>query len=218
MYLLNSIWFQNIGFQSFRFILESFYFVSGIALFITAIFQLFFAKKDLKTKSKREAITLSSQQCEKFYNELVPMVNKLNSTIKKNELKSLVLKDNQRANFKELTMDLVDYKKFTLFMMKNEDFMEDLLNCTNNFESFSTYFTTGVADSDTSLNIIGKSFCSCIETLYPIIYLGNKNDNRYPSITNLYAIWSTKIDSIELEKKLAGLKSKNLDSPDVFGA
>lgn len=205
MYLLNISWFQGIGFQSVRSIIELLYFISGIAVFITAIFQLFSTKKSLKIKSKREAITVSSQQFDRFYKELVPLVDKISETFRENKLNGLLITRGQRANFNKIEASSSNFKKVIKFLNENEEFAQEMLYCTNMFESFSTYFTTGVADSDTALNIIGAPYCSCIETLYIMIYIGTSGDNRYPSIKKLYEAWSTKIDSRKLELNLAEL-------------
>lgn len=213
MYLLNTQWFASNGYQSFHFILESFYYFSGIALFILAIIQLISVMKNSKIKSQREAFTLSSQQCEKFYAELVPLINEIDKKLNEHNLTKLKTKISSEEDF---------FKQNPFFvktlLIKDEDFSNQILYCTNLFESFSTYFTTGVADADTAFQIIGAPYCSCIISISPMIFLGTKAEEaRYPSIRKLYLSWSKQLETQKLERNLSNLNSMKTDTFKSLG-
>lgn len=203
------LWYEQTISISITYLLENFYYISGIALFIVGIWQITSAVKLAQKKTEREAITFTSQLCDRFYKELIPQVDELDEIIEQYEFtfsKDVIEKNGDLFISKK---DLLKY----INLSTNEESMDafkKFLYLANLYEAFSTYFVKGVADSKVGFEIIGKSYCHAIRSLVPILVVGSQ-DKRYPSIIQLYKSWNNKLIVEKTETDYLAAVKKDTD-------
>lgn len=84
----------------------------------------------------------------------------------------------------------------------------------NTLESLSAPLVSGVADSDSAFNSIGRTFCDSVESLWfnYVFYRSFVTDdcNYFPSTIKLYDIWKSKIEKSDLERKRSDVEEQIL--------
>ncbi|MGE7927587.1 hypothetical protein [Lysinibacillus xylanilyticus] len=196
------MWTSSIISQSINFVLENLYYLSGIALFIIGIKQINIITTQSKVTNRREAVTLTSQLSEKFYKELVPLVDEIEFYLIENGIDiSKDLRDFAKASKNKVVVNESTFTKIMEILSDDETFAKKYLYLTNQFEAFSTNFVNGVADTDLAYKIIGKVYCEEVIIIFPLIVLCNdENTEMYTEITELYTNWRSLIIKEEAEK------------------
>ncbi|WP_300383529.1 hypothetical protein [Clostridium sp.] len=206
------MWYDNAFSNSITYILENFYYMSGIALFLIGIRQLKSAVQIAKTRTEREAISNASQLCDRFYNDNLPLTDEINEIW--NKLGFTFHKGNKKDSDLHISEKEVDM--FTILFKDDVESIMKVLYATNKLEAFSTYFVKGVADSKLGFEIIGKAYCSSVRSLIPMIYIG-RHDGRYPSINQLYKSWNNKLIAEQTELDYQSAKVKDSEHFKTHG-
>lgn len=71
----------------------------------------------------------------------------------------------------------------------------------NRLESIAACFTAGVADESVGFRVIGRTFCSSVESNYDIIAMSRyeKPNAYWENIVELYSLWRPRLTKAELE-------------------
>ena len=177
-----------------------------------ALKQIYVSKEQIKMqreefliKSKREALTIASDQIRYFSNEVIPLMDKVDKIIENEDIN--FLKQNKVVFEKgELSFDMPEPKKEDIEKLKKN--LKELLELTNKMDDFSIYFTSNLADIDFAFSVMGDLFCSEMEKLLPFCFLFDDQRNA-PSI-QLYIKWKQRIEidnlkqqQMTIEKRLA---------------
>jgi len=210
-----------------RAIFEFIYFLSGPLLVIIGcigLTQLNIAKKDITLRCKREAATLATLQCQRYFAEIIPLNDELYISLKKEEIVLKQIKDIKEFSRKALfcAMSKEQINKLITVAVKIE--IADILSKDlNAMESFAVYFVKGVADEDIAFSSVGLTFCNSVERLYPFICIlhGDSLPYYYHNIVMLYQIWSSKAKKYNLENLSNEIKNKlktmKVDKIDPIG-
>jgi hypothetical protein len=184
---------------------ELLYFISSIGLLVTAIYalkQLSLSKKTLSIQSLRDSAKISSDQCDIYFHTIINYQNILDEKIKKERIMyfegwQIVITD-KSINIEH--SGPVDSSKI-------ESIGLELLNTLNAMESFSNYFTSGIADERLAYYSVGTTFIHSVENYIPQIIMAN-NDGHYRSITELYLLWKNRYDAMLLSKQKEDIGKK----------
>ncbi len=79
--------------------------------------------------------------------------------------------------------------------------LKSWLPALNRLEAIAAYFTAGVADESVGFRVIGRTFCSAVESNYDIIaFSRSEKPNAYwENIVELYSLWRPRLTKAELE-------------------
>jgi hypothetical protein len=88
--------------------------------------------------------------------------------------------------------------------------LDNTLPALNELEAIPASFRTGVADEKTGFQIIGRSFCSTVETEYDLIACCRDEHvhNYWSGIVEIYSIWRPRLTKAEMEFAKSQLQQK----------
>jgi len=129
-------------------IVENCYYLSGVLIAIFALiglYQLVLTKRAINISSQRQAVTLSANQIEIYFNKIIPLMDKFSIEIK--ELPPLA------------TPEIGEFSKEHIEkIITEEDFINSVkilgaspvswLRVINSLEAMSVYFVKGIADEE----------------------------------------------------------------------
>lgn len=211
-------------------ILEIIYFLSGpvIAVFaFMALHQIKIAKQQLENdknilriNSKRESIKLATEQCDNYMKNIMPDINELEEYLEKMKidfLKKSKVTIEQDSISVEPYIDDEDYKKYI-----DMNCIRKRLKVENALETFSIYFTSGIADEKIAYLTLGRTYCYIVEKLLPDILYKSNDGEYFKNIIQLFNLWYFRIqqekiqkEKSELEKKLGSIKTRGINTIGV---
>ncbi len=192
-------------FDAEKSLVENIYLISGPVIAIlgfVAILQLKLTKKTLQITSKRQAAELATRQVDIYTNQIILQQNQIDEFKKTQGIKKLEIE------CKYFTQD----ELFTLMSNENiskrkDDFLKNVNLMTtmlNSMETFSLYFTKGVADEEIAYSAIGVTFCDSVKN-YSFELSASRyeaEENVYYNIIKLYDIWNSRLKSENLNKEI----------------
>lgn len=194
---------------SLKDILELVYFVTGgpvlaiVAGF--ALFQIKVSKEQIRITSKRESIKLAAEQCELYLKDIIPLQDKLNNLLetKKIDLKKNILEIKNDKVIGELNHEVLK----EIFINKDMECIGLIVSVANKMESFSTYFTSEIADSEIAFNTVGDTFLDSCKQYFCLFYSDINSDeiSYYKNMMKLFINWHDKFENenrMKLIKKL----------------
>ncbi|MCE4057097.1 hypothetical protein [Pseudomonas sp. Au-Pse12] len=199
---------------------ELLYFISAIGLAIFAYIglqQISILKSTAATQAKRDALKLTSEQCSYYSDKIIPRQNEFHRKIKEHNVKffegwTVAVQNNQIVASRSKPNVLPDFDKAL-----------DSLDFLNLMESFSTYFTSRVADEAVAYNSVGVTFLGACEDVMPWILTCRKS-GYFKNLVKLYILWRTRSDKeklllkkLKIDKELAETMT-TIQSPIGTGA
>ncbi|EGQ8146827.1 hypothetical protein WOC09_23455 [Vibrio parahaemolyticus] len=198
--------------------LELAYYASGICLLLVAYLalgqvkiaqeQLNEQRKALSISSKRDALKLTSEQVVIYGKDIIPLINKFTTAVKKHEIeffdKSEIVVETDSIIIKPYKDD-EDY-------LKVKEVIPEFVELMNAMEAFAVYFTSGVADESTAYNCLGSSYCNHLKKALPLAHIFDQNDKSYSASMQLFKVWYSRLvaEELELEQKKLMAKIDNL--------
>jgi hypothetical protein len=205
-----------------RSILELMYFLSGPAVALAAclalkqlrlakeqlavaINALDHAKRDLQIRSRREAVQLAAERCEKFGEMMMTRRNAHMDKIQADgiELKIWVLTNDafERASLKDRSAA----EQWVAQLRAKPDALISATAVLNELEAFAIYFARGAADEETAYPVVGALFCTEVQIFAP--YLIDLRHKDVPGLTSgpfqnsidLFNLWHLRMRQKELE-------------------
>lgn len=206
-------------------IIENINYLSGPILAIlgfAAIIQLRLTKKALIITSKRQAAELATQQIGLYTSQIIPLQNKFTEIKIAKNIPRIICQDLERFTIEELKLKT----KAEIIQSKSEQLLQhsdDILPILNAMDSFSIYFTKGVADEEIAFTSIGHTFCFTVDSFSYDLCLLRKDDdeNCFNNLVKLYEIWNSRIKAEkinrELLKKKHELQKIKVDKVNILG-
>ena len=163
------------------------------------------ARRDIELRSKREAVQLAAERCEKFADRLIPRYETHLRTIKAAGVR---VDQWSLADTEFQPSSLVDPDAATRWLEKLHADREVMLAATamlNDLEAFAVYFVSGAADEETAYPAIGALFCGIVEALAPhLIHLRRRAPGVFASgpfanSVGLYKLWHARSRQHDLE-------------------
>jgi len=215
--------------QHFRAIMEVLYFGSGVVIAFTALLALRHlkigeetlaatkqqlalatasieqARADMHIRSRREAVTLGAQLCERFADSVIPLGNSFCQLLDREKIQNFRwgLRDTH-FNAKSI-VDTEGAKRCYAALVASDDAHGLALHLLNDLEALAIYFVKGAADESTAFASIGETFCEMVEELAPCIVVAREiegpahRSGRYENTVELYSMWSDRIRHADLE-------------------
>jgi len=149
----------NEFYQSSRGLFEFLYFIATYAIAFAAIFslnQIRVLKKNLNVQSKRDALKITSTQCENYMAKIIPLQDALHQAIKINKITFFEGWD------VELTKKDVKVSRKTPLNANDLKVITDELAVFNHMETFASFFTTRIGDSQIADGTIVETVLSFV--------------------------------------------------------
>ncbi|MDD2382853.1 MAG: hypothetical protein PHN18_01545 [Sulfurospirillaceae bacterium] len=189
--------------ELFKEILNILYLLSGPFIAIFAYFalqQIKVAKESISINSTRDSLKLTAEQVKYYNNIIIPLQNEFNTYIK-----SIGTKAFQAKAF------IPDKAFDTNF----EGIVRKLVPLANEIESFSLYFTSGVASEEQAYHSLSFTYCSNIGEILPLISEVANGKHAYTATAELYSIWQNRNENenllknkSEIDVRLSSIKAK----------
>ncbi|PYL10396.1 MAG: hypothetical protein DME33_00865 [Verrucomicrobia bacterium] len=181
--------------SSLHFVLESLFFLSGIALTVIAAIglrQLTVAKEIARIGAKRDSLKLAADQCAHYMHNIIPLQNALYEAIQTKHIaffdKSEVeVKGDQVKVTSTATPADVDALKTIAY---------EFLAAFNAIEAFAVFFVSGVADEKLAFSALGASYCSNVQRYLPEIML--LRSGSFDNLLRLFFLWNSRLESLRL--------------------
>lgn len=200
--------------NSVRPYLEALYFVASITLVAglgLTYRQLLLIKDDIQIKNQRAAAEKAIEACDRYFCSYVPMTTAHLDELMKNKIqwyKGTIGDFSATSISGDGKKDAL--KRFTLMTW---------LPAMNQLESIAAFFMSGVADEITGFRVIGRTFCSTVESNYDLIAFGRKEKAcaYWSNIVALYQLWRPRLQKEEielarneLEKQISSMQDKSI--------
>jgi hypothetical protein len=207
-------------------ILENLYLLSGPVLAIlgfVAIFQLKLTKKAIIVGSKRQAAELASSQIDNYLTNIIKDQDTLFELNQEQKIQRKRFENLVTFTREEILIQFEDEKALNSYAGKSMTNLTEILGVLNKMESFSTYFTKGVADEEIAFSAVGRTFCHSVEVYsFDISIMRNNKDNgAFNNIVELYNVWNERLKSERLTKELIDkqeeLKNLKIQKVDILG-
>ncbi len=197
-------------------ILEILYFASGPIIAIAAsigLYQLIITKRNAIISSKRDAYRLAAEQC-RFYNEkIIPLVDALDEQIEK---KSIAMFEKSKVTIKAESFEV----KFHIApddKPKVISILPEIVYVLNAMESFSMFFTSGLADEKIAYSVIGKTFRSTVKKFLPFLELTFNPSEDFKPMLELFFLWNNRAqhEALLKDKKTIEERLGNIDNNSI---
>lgn len=168
------------------------------------------AKTDISLRTKREAVLIAAQQCERFSTYLMKKSDALDALTNKG-----VPTDPwklQNNDFDRTSID--DHAAMAKWLALEGKSGVDTMGFLNGLEAFAIYFAKGAADEQVAYSAVGPLFCDWVESLAPLII--DLRAGQHPSTTSgpfqntvaLYQTWAARAKKNALESSAAKLHAE----------
>ena len=195
-----------------HFILESLFFVSGIALTIVAgigLRQLTIAKDIARTDAHRESLKLAADQCLHYMNYIIPAQDALDVAVKS---KKIAFFAKSQAEVKDDTVKVTSTAtgadKGAL-----ETIAKEFLAAFNPTEAFAVFFFAGVANERVAFSAVGTTYCNNVRIYLPLLMI--LRPGAFANTLKLFFLWNSRLESErlrtereEIDNKLAKIQNK----------
>jgi len=194
--------FQSSWYTIFRQVLESLYYLSGVAVAILVALglrqititseQLRLTKEIAEAGRRREAVKFAAAQCKYFADVVIPSFAQLEGQC--NSLKTDVFDSSRWTKPFPLSLSEIEQPCVSFNLKEIEALWMrigyNLAKCLNNFENFAIPFSAGVADDAVGFQEASAFFCYAVRKLVPgIWYIRHTQGARYPSALSLFCKW-----------------------------
>jgi len=207
--------------QELRTVLELIYFVSaGPLLLIVAIiglWQLKIAKDTARLQAKRAALSLSAERCEYYHTRVIPLINKLDQAVIKNDIKYFELCEFTIEGQEIKTHFNCTPEVFKTELEKSDVIVDEVTEALNAMEAFSVFFISKVADETIAFSSVGRTYCNTAKRYMADIVVATNHGGHYSNLLKLFLIWNSRHEAEQLmrdrktiEKKLEKLERKCL--------
>ena len=190
---------------AFRQYLEVAYYAAGVLLLfglVIALFQLLLIKNDIRLRNERAAKERAIEAASRYLKDFISAFNSYYQYKRQKEL------DPYSGPIGDFTFSSIPPQMLrgTVDRLSSDT----VLPVLNELETIAAYFTTGVAHEQTGFQIIGRTFCDTVESLYDVIAgcRTEKAQAYWYNIVRLYRIWRPRLTKAEARSTIEELESK----------
>ena len=192
--------------ETIRPFLESASFLATIAIFavsVLALKQVRLLKTDIKLRTERAAKEKAIEASQLYLNSYTQLSAIFTDACQEKKIGGWKggVGDFSSKSVRESPYREIANKRF------NES---NWLPAINMLESIASTFVTGVADEQTGLQIIGRTYCGTLEHNYDVISFARSHsvNSYYPSIVTLYQVWSPRLTREEIDESKRVLEER----------
>ena len=173
--------------------------------------QLKIAKDDILIRSRREAVALAADRCEKFsltVENLKPAFLGLLGPVTKYPIWNL---SNVRVH--DASIGDVEGASRWVKDICGTPKMGHALHILNTLEAFAIYFQSGAADEKTAFPVTSAIFCGYVECLFPLFVklrkgTENVHSGQFQNIVGLYERWAARRKTIAHDEQTVGIDQR----------
>jgi hypothetical protein len=184
--------------------LEVLYFIAGIVVAIAAVFalkQISIMKKTLQVQSKRDALKITSEQCENYFSKIIELQDQFDRKVKEHDVKYF---DGWEVTVQN---DSVSVKHRSVPNAQGLEKVIKELDVLNSMESFASFFVSNVADEQVAYDTVGMTFVNFNRKLMPWT-LSCREDGYFKNLSKLFVKWELRRLNEELQKEKIDLEKK----------
>lgn len=176
-------------------ILESLFFLSGIALAVLAgigLRQLTVAKEIARTDATRDSLKLAAEQCAHYNHHIIPMIDALTHAVEAN---NIVFYDKSQVEVK------ADKVKVTSTAMPEDiraliQVGTEFLTLFNAMDAFAIFFLAGVADEKLAFSAVGTHYCQIVRRHLSHLMI---HKGGFDNVLQLFFLWNGRLESLRLQ-------------------
>jgi hypothetical protein len=174
-----------------------------------------------KTSAQREAYKLAAEQCSKYAEEIVPLMNQCDRELDERGLSDLLdlfsVEVHGDGVFIKPKNPITSDQAQKLF---GREMIHSTLPVQNALDTFAVMFTTGVAAEEGAFSSVGRSFCYNVKKHAPLIVpfagsSGHPGSGHHQNALQLFVIWQHRIDQQELLAKQESLSKLLSQTQDI---
>jgi hypothetical protein len=208
-------------------IVENIYLLSGPFLLIVSAFglkQLKIAKDNIKINSKRQAITLSFDLCEKYERSLEEKCQIIERKMQELGINPNEIIQLNPSKLNHFTSEIISNNEFKKTIENYDKLSKPLTDLANELEGFSIAFVKGIADEELAYDLQFTQFyhwsVMCLTEIYMTKNLNNKPVEQilYSNLCEIYSIWKLRNEKEIIGRQVANLikKESEIDSKTII--
>jgi|GEM_PF-7052359 len=180
----------------------------GLKQLAIAVESLDIAKKDVRSRSEREAKSAAFRECERFRTEIISANSKLIDMIAESHVAAFV-SDKEQLSFNHSDLMLVrkarDWVAATPPLVNSQ-----MIEVLNMLETWSLAFNSGIADASIAYRPTSDVFCRAVVQNYPMLMFlrGTRTSDLFSNVEELYRDWNGRKAATELERQEKILSSQ----------
>lgn len=198
--------------SNFRNFVEILYFISSLVVVIIAFLglkQINTYKRGYSINARRDSYRIASEKCEAFLIEIIPKLEKLDSSFEKFKIEAPIGEIKIERNNKLIKTEVKLDKHFVDILLKNIELLDSLIKTINHLEAFSVFFVSRVADESIAFNTIGRTYCSSIKKILPLTIMLGANGNYFNNTLKLYFLWNDRLERKKIKSQIESLKKSH---------
>lgn len=166
------------------------------------------AKKEIRTRSQREAIAAAISACDVFRKEMIPVTSEFQAILAAQGV-PLFVNEPSQVQWDEPSRDEVN-RAVAWYNSLQPQIRSMAIKILNQYEAWSMHFTSGLADSKLAYGPTSTVFCLTVLRTYPVllVFREAKESGKFPNTVDLYKRWSGKKTREEVEAQVRDLRVK----------
>jgi len=180
----------------------------GLKQLAIAVESLDIAKKDVRSRSEREAKSAAFKECERFRTEIIPANSKLIAMIAEAHVAAFVSeKDQLSFNYSD---QLLVRKARDWVVATPQPVNSQMIEVLNMLETWSLTFNSGIGDASIAYRPTSDVFCRAVVQNYPMLMFlrGTRTSDLFSNVEELYRDWNGRKAATELERQEKILSSQ----------
>jgi hypothetical protein len=172
--------------------------------------QLEISRADIILRSRREAISVALEQCERFAETILPHFDVLTRELL---AKNYKLATNVDPDFPFIKKE-ADPQGAEIWA-SDADRQVRIVRALNELESFAMYFASDLADESVAFTPAAGSFCQICEyyRLFIGVYRQPEKMRLYQNLVKLYGMWKPRLERTVLEEQSKLIETKKQKLP-----
>ena len=172
--------------------------------------QLEVSRADIILRSRREAIAVALEQCKRFAESIVPLLDSIN--------KEMAARNYQMPQHIDPDFPLLPREADPLgvqIWMNEAELRAKIVHCLNELESFAMYFASDLADENVAFTPTALTFCQNCEYYRLFIGAYRQPDKMrlYQNLVKLYGMWKPRLEKTTIEEQAKLLEAKKQKLP-----
>lgn len=172
----------------------------------TGLAQIGVSKREIKTRSQREAIAEAIARCEDFRLRLIPEISEVTHAFAAAKITPLVA-----VNVRFSDIPPAEHQRLVAWVVSlPPDVYSKCIHLMNHLEAFAMAFTTRLADASIAYPPTSDVFCRSVIQFYPLIVFTRERNGRdvYSNVAKLYEDWAGKKTATDLQIQARRLQEK----------
>jgi hypothetical protein len=187
-------------------IVEIIYFLSGPIIAFLAfkgLKQISLTKELANINAKRESYKLAVEECRKFSDEIVPIIDSFNEKVTKYNIRYFKESKVEIGNNQLTVEPFINYKEHPIVI---QNVVNEVYILINKLIAFSLFFISGIAAEEVAFTAAAEIYCATIKKLSPVL-VKQPDFNSDDSLVKLFFIWYKRLEVVKAKKEMEKLEN-----------